>query len=104
MDAKTPSNDMDALRAEIQALRDELKRVSQNTESDQRDFAREIQDELRQTLNKARDKGEEVLDQARASGDKAIAQLEKQIEERPLLTLLLVFFAGLLLSRLMDRR
>lgn len=104
MASQNPVDDLDSLRAEIQALRDELAQLSAAQPATDRDFAKEIRDELRQTLDKARATGEQVLDKARAGGDKAIEEIEKQIEQRPLLVLLLVFLAGLFLAKLVDRR
>ena len=104
MATQNPVDDVEQLRAEIQILRDQLARLSTTQAESDRNFAKEIQDELRQTLDKARATGEQVLGKARAGGDKAIDEIEKQIEQRPLLVLLLVFLAGLFLSKLVERR
>ena len=98
------SNEVDALRAELEKMREEMSKLTSSDMQSTRDFAKEIQSELRNTLNQARDKGRDFLDQAKEGGDKAIGKLEKQIEERPLLTLLIVFIAGLLLAKLFERR
>ena len=98
------TQDVESLRREIEKLREEITSLGNSNAKTNRDFAQEIQEELRHTLNQARDKGQDVLDKARASGDQAIDQLEKQIGERPLLTLLLVFIVGLVMAKLFERR
>ena len=98
------TQDVESLRREIEKLREEITNLGSSNAKTNRDFAQEIQEELRNTLNQARDKGQDVLNKARASGDQAIDQLEKQIGERPLLTLLLVFIVGLVMAKLFERR
>lgn len=114
MNEQTANQDVDSLREELRLLREEMASLKNNaanaTQTDstqdaaQRDFAKELQDELRNTLNKAREKGDEVLDQARAQGEKAVDHIGKQIGERPLLSLLLVFFVGLIVAKFLERR
>lgn len=110
MNEQTTNQNVDSLREELRALREEMVTLKSNAanttqaDSEQRGFTKELQDELRNTLNKAREKSDEVLDQARAQGEKAVDQLGKQIGERPLLSLLLVFFIGLVVAKFFERR
>jgi ElaB/YqjD/DUF883 family membrane-anchored ribosome-binding protein len=110
MNEQAANQEVDVLREELRLLREEMADLKNNatnatqTDTAQRDFAKELQDELRNTLNKAREKGDEVLDQARAQGEKAVDQIGKQIGERPLLSLLLVFFVGLIVAKFLERR
>jgi ElaB/YqjD/DUF883 family membrane-anchored ribosome-binding protein len=114
MNEQAANQEVDVLREELRLLREEMADLKNNApnathagaaqDAAQRDFAKELQDELRYTLNKAREKGDEVLDQARAQGEKAVDQIGKQIGERPLLSLLLVFFVGLIVAKFLERR
>jgi len=105
------------LRAELEGLRQSVplaatqaasqatsQATSQDSTAAARDFASELQAELKKTLDSARERSHDLIDQARDQGDKAIDQLEKKIEQYPLMALLLVFLAGLLLGKLFERR
>lgn len=114
MNEQTSHQEVDSLREELRILREEMASLKNSTannaqtdsaqDASQRDFAKELQDELRSTLNQAREKGDDILDQARAQGEKAVDQIGKQIGERPLLSLLLVFFVGLIVAKFLERR
>ena len=111
MDTEEKTNRQDeiaALQEEIRQLRAELGKIigdtAASTRQSARDFARELQEELKETLDTARDRSRDFIDQARDKGEDAIDQLEEKIERYPLLSLFLVFLAGVLLGKLFDRR
>ncbi|MEX2474028.1 MAG: hypothetical protein WD429_02325, partial [Marinobacter sp.] len=56
-----------------------------------------------EALNDFRDRGEKSFASARKAGDKAIEGAGHKIEERPFLTVLIAFVAGLLLGKFLDR-
>ncbi|MDF1820525.1 MAG: hypothetical protein P1U64_03070 [Alcanivoracaceae bacterium] len=104
------AEDIEQLQAEIAALKKQLGelasqagRVAENRTLEARDFARELQKELGETLDAARDRSHDLIDRARDKSEQTIDSLEKKIEQYPLLSLFLVFIAGLLVGRLFDR-
>lgn len=109
------TDEVQVLRDEIAALRQELARLmaampetGTTSPGDERDFAGEIRDELRDSIDRARavmeEKGREFLDKARTDGADAMADLETRIRQYPVLSVFLVFVAGLLLGKLFERR
>lgn len=105
-DAVAPDSnaELDALREEIATLRAELARARGSDAESRKRLASELQEELRETLESVREKSQDVLERARASGDRVIDDLEKQIQKQPLLSLLLIFLAGILMAKLFERR
>ena len=49
------------------------------------------------------DLGDEAFNRARDASSKAVHDVEHKIEERPFLSVVLMFLAGLLVGRLLDR-
>lgn len=113
------TDDVQVLRDEIAALREELARLmaampdtgpteQSGERASDRDFAGEIRDELKDSIDRARaiveEKGREFMDKARTDGVDAMADLETRIRQYPVLSVFLVFIAGLLLGKLFERR
>ena len=48
-------------------------------------------------------RGDEAIDRAKEASGKAVENVEHKIEERPFLSIVLMFLAGLLVGRLLDR-
>lgn len=96
--------DIEALRKEIDALKAELAQLRKPGSDNPQRLTEELQEELRQTLENVRARSQAAFDKARTQGDKVIDDLEKRIQDRPLLSLLLMFLAGAVMARLLERR
>lgn len=85
MESKTPQEGFNQLREELRALRDEIRR------------------ENRDALNQVRSKSDKALKQAKKKGNKAVQGFEHGVEDRPYLSLMIMFLAGILVGKLIDR-
>ncbi|WP_111493964.1 MULTISPECIES: DUF883 family protein [Marinobacter] len=107
MEAQSPQDDYRRVKEDIQLLREDLakltKAFSENQKSNISGLRDEIRRESREALRHARERGDEVFNRAKEAGDKAIHDVEHKIEERPFLSVLIVFLVGLLVGKLMDR-
>lgn len=98
------NNEMEALRADVTKLRTDLgniaqalKEVGKGKAEDARSSVSELASTLREELLRA-------LEGAKDRGKRSVATVEETIEDRPFLTLLTAFGAGILLGKLLDRR
>lgn len=111
------TDEVQVLREEIAALRQELAKLiaaipdtdsGKTGSTSERDFAGEIRDELKDSIERARavveEKGREFIDKARNDGADVMADLETRVRQYPLLSVFLVFVAGLLLGKVFERR
>ncbi|MBB5320193.1 DUF883 family protein [Marinobacter oulmenensis] len=108
MEAKSTSkDDYDQVKKDLQQLREDMatltKTVSESQKGNISSLRDEIRRESRQVLDQAVNKGSEALNQARSVGDKAVHDVEHKVEERPFLSILLMFLAGVLVGKLLDR-
>ena len=89
--------DIDTLRDDVAKLRTDLSHLAKSLlekGKNETDSAREkVIEELRNEFGSARDKGMETVD-----------SVEQTIQERPFISLLIAFLAGLILGKLFDRR
>ncbi len=104
--ATTPdlADDLAKLKEDITRLRDDLASVSEHVAGLGRSSYGQAKtagidkiDELRQEL-------ERTYERLRAQGEASVADVERQVQERPLLSLLAAFGIGMLATRLLARR
>ncbi|SFR57768.1 Membrane-anchored ribosome-binding protein, inhibits growth in stationary phase, ElaB/YqjD/DUF883 family [Marinobacter daqiaonensis] len=107
MEAKAQKDDYEQVKADLKALREDLAKLSKSVADGQKSnitsFRDEIRRESQEALERARKRGDEYLDYAKASGEKAVQDVEHRIEERPFLTVIIMFLAGLVVGKLLDR-
>jgi ElaB/YqjD/DUF883 family membrane-anchored ribosome-binding protein len=96
--------EMDAVKEHIQALRSELATLTTHLKGlssaklEQAQSAGSLKiEELSADLQRA-------ADSLRRQGQTSVAQFEDTIREKPLISLLAAFGAGILIARLLDRR
>ena len=69
--------------------------------------ARAVFEQLRQSgdeaLNRATKAGSEAVDRASQAGSQAVESVEHKIEERPFLSIILMFLAGIVVGKMLDR-
>ncbi|MDX1551361.1 MAG: hypothetical protein R3198_01970 [Marinobacter sp.] len=107
MEAKSNQNDFEQVRADLQKLREDLSQLTKNVAEGQKSNISSLRDEIRRESREAFDqvkrRGDEAIHRARDAGSKAVDDVEHKIEERPFLSIMIMFLAGLLVGRLLDR-
>ncbi|MDK8462700.1 hypothetical protein [Marinobacter sp. SS13-12] len=107
MEAKSNQNDYEQVKADLQKLREDLSQLTKNVAEGQKSNISSLRDEIRRESREAFDqvkqRGDEAIHRARDAGSKAVDDVEHKIEERPFLSIIIMFLAGLLVGRLLDR-
>ncbi|XKH02450.1 hypothetical protein LG325_06605 [Marinobacter nauticus] len=107
MEAKSSKDDYEQVKQDIQALRDDLAKLTRTVSDNQKSNASSLKDEIRResldVLDQFRHKGDEALRRARDAGDRTVHDVESRIEERPFLSIIVMFLAGVLVGKLFDR-
>ncbi|MBW0147135.1 DUF883 family protein [Marinobacter arenosus] len=107
MEAKPSQDEYDQVKQDLQKLREDLatltKTVTESQKSNISSLRDEIRRESREALDQVRSRGNDALNRAKDAGDKAIHDVEHKIEERPFLSILIMFLAGILVGKLLDR-
>lgn len=107
MEATSAKDDYSRVKDDLQLLRDDLAKLTKAVADGQKSNISSLRDEIRresrEALDSVRKRGDEALHRARDAGTKAVHDVEHQIEERPFLSILLMFLAGILVGRLLDR-
>ncbi|WP_027891199.1 YhjD/YihY/BrkB family envelope integrity protein [Calidithermus chliarophilus] len=88
--------DFEALKADFQALRSDVMSLMSSLKETAGSKAKDLANELRHT-------GGELTHQVKEKGSEIAATLETQVKDRPLMSLLVAFGAGLVLSRMINR-
>lgn len=107
MEAKSSQDEYNQVKKDLQQLRDDLanltRAVSENQKSNISSLRDEIRRESRETLDQVRQKGSDALNRAKDAGDQAVKDVEHKIEERPFLSVIIMFLVGVLVGKLLDR-
>ena len=108
MEAKsTTQDDYNQVKSDLQALREDLAKLTRTVSESQKSNISSLRDEFRresrEALDQVRQKGDEALHRAKDAGDKAFHDVESKIEERPFLSIIIMFLAGILVGKMLDR-
>ncbi|WP_148864297.1 DUF883 family protein [Marinobacter fonticola] len=107
MEAKNTQDDYRHVKEDLQLLRDDLAKLSRAVADGQKSNISSLRDEIRKesrdALRHARERGDEALNRARDAGSKAYHDVEHKIEERPFLSVVIMFLVGLVVGKLLDR-
>ena len=107
MEAKSSRNEYEQVRQDLQQLREDLSKLTKAVADGQKSNISSLRDEIRresrEAFDQGRQHGDEAFNRARDASTKAVHDVEHKIEERPLLSVVLMFLAGLLVGRLLDR-
>jgi ElaB/YqjD/DUF883 family membrane-anchored ribosome-binding protein len=95
-ETKSANEDYEQVKADLKALRDDLGKLSKSVADGQKSTINSFRDEVRR-------EGQEALDYARGAGEKAVGEAEDRIAQRPFLTVIVLFLAGLVVGKLLDR-
>lgn len=89
-------DDIDNLRADLSSLTKTIKGMGNSAVEDVQALGAEKLDELRAEIERA-------TGQVRRKGEASVAEIEQAVQDRPLMSLLAAFGAGMLVARLLDR-
>ena len=107
MEAKSSQDEYKQVKQDLQQLKDDLanltRAVSDSQKSNISSLRDEIRRESREAFDQVRQKGNDALDRAKNAGDKAVHEVEHKIEERPFLSIMIMFLVGVLVGKLLDR-
>ncbi len=107
MDKQTAQGDYANVKEDLQVLRDDIAALSKTVADGQRDRANNLKDEIsretRSVLDQLRKRGDDALNRATEAGSKGVESVEHKIEERPFLSIILMFLAGIVVGKLLDR-
>lgn len=107
MEAKSNQNDYEQVRDDIRKLSEDLSKLTKSVAEGQKSNISSLRDEIRResraAFDQVKQRGDEAIHRARDAGSKAVDDVEHRIEERPFLSIIIMFLAGLLVGRLLDR-
>lgn len=108
MEAKsTTQDDYNQVKRDLQELREDLGKLTRTVSESQKSNISSLRDEIRresrEALDQVRQRGDEALHRAKDAGDKAFHDVEHKIEERPFLSIIVMFLAGILVGKMLDR-
>lgn len=93
---KSANEDYAQVKSDLKALREDLAKLSKSVADGQKNNFNNFRDEVRR-------ESQEALDYARGAGEKVVHEAEERIAERPFLTVIILFLAGLVVGKLLDR-
>ena len=107
MEAKSGTNDYEQVREDLKKLQEDLSKLAKSVAEGQKSNISHLRDEIRreslEAFDQVKQRGDEAITRARDAGGKAVENVEHQIEERPFLSVVLMFLAGVLVGRFLDR-
>lgn len=107
MEAKSNQNDYEQVRDDIRKLSEDLSKLTKSVAEGQKSNISSLRDEIRResraAFDQVKQRGDEAIHRAQDAGSKAVDDVEHRIEERPFLSIIIMFLAGLLVGRLLDR-
>ena len=102
--ATDPDADVNALRKDIEALRSDLESLAKNIKSLGEGKIQQASALGTAKIDGLRSEIERRVDDLREQGRESVATLERTVQEKPLMTLLAAFGAGMLMARLLERK
>ncbi|MGM0951657.1 MAG: DUF883 family protein [Pseudomonadota bacterium] len=107
MESKSAQDDYKQVKQDLQSLREDMAKLTKTVSEGQKSSINSLRDEIRResldALGQVRQKGDEALRRAKDAGDRTVHDVENRIEERPFLSIILMFLAGVLVGKLFDR-
>ena len=107
MEKQIPTDDYDKVKDDLQHLREDLASLTKAVAESQRSSANNLKDEIsretRAVFDSLRKRGDEALTRATDAGSQTVESVEHKIEERPFLSIILMFLAGVIVGKMLDR-
>ena len=98
------SDDLGALKADIGKLQSDLSSLTKHMKDIGGSAVADAQKAGTDKVDELRDELERTAQRLKRQGEASVAEVEKTIQERPLLSLAAAFGVGMLITRLLDRR
>lgn len=95
-DVKKQNAEYEQVKADLRTLREDMAKLSKSVADGQKNNFNGFRDEVRR-------ESQEAMDYARGASEKAMHEVEDRITERPFLTVIILFLAGLVVGKLLDR-
>lgn len=102
--ADSIKSDVEALREDLEALRSDIGSLAATVKDIMGGAVRGAGDAAEENIEEIRQRLERLAETARLRGRAASETIQRQVEERPITSLLVAFALGLVISRLFDRR
>lgn len=107
MEAKSSQDEYKQVREDLKQLREDMANLTRTFSEGQKSNISNLRDEIRkesrEAFDQVRQKGNDALNRAKDAGDKAVHDVEHKIEERPFLSVVIMFLVGVLVGKLLDR-
>ncbi|WP_276955846.1 DUF883 family protein [Allomeiothermus silvanus] len=104
LDESGATNDMQALKDDLRSLRADVSSLMESLKGAASSKAKELGSTLKETSGQLGTQVKDALGTAREKGGQVASDLEARIQERPLMSVLVAFGVGLVLSRILSRR
>lgn len=104
LDESGATSDMQALKDDLRSLRSDVSNLMESLKGAASSKAKELGSTLKETSGQLSTQVKDVWGTAREKGGEVASDLETRIQERPLMSVLVAFGVGLLLSRILNRR
>lgn len=107
MENKAAHDDYTRVKSDLTALRDDLAALTKAVASSQANSASNLKDEInketRAVFEHLRQSGDKAIARATEAGTQTVESVEHKIEERPFLSIILMFLAGIVVGKMLDR-
>lgn len=97
------AKEIDALKGDLTAVRNDLQTLLKSVADDQREYGHETVQRIQDTVNEARGEINRLAREAGARGREGVTAVEHQIEERPFTSVIAAFGIGIVIGKLLDR-
>ncbi|SHK17724.1 Membrane-anchored ribosome-binding protein, inhibits growth in stationary phase, ElaB/YqjD/DUF883 family [Marinobacter antarcticus] len=107
MEKQTAKDDYGRVINDLQLLREDLASLTKAVAEGQRSSANNLKDEINReahaVFDNLRKRGDAALTRATEAGSQTVENVEHKIEERPFLSIILMFLAGIIVGKMLDR-
>ncbi|RBW49164.1 hypothetical protein [Marinobacter sp. F3R11] len=107
MEKQPAKGDYDRVKEDLQLLREDLAALTKAVADGQKSNANSLKDEIsretRAALEQLRKRGDAALARATEAGSQTVESVEHKIEEKPFLSIILMFLAGIIVGKMLDR-
>jgi ElaB/YqjD/DUF883 family membrane-anchored ribosome-binding protein len=107
MEKQIDKDDYARVKEDLQLLREDFasltKSVAEGRISSANNLKDEISREAHAVFDNLRKRGDAALTRATEAGSQTVENVEHKIEERPFLSIILMFLAGIIVGKMLDR-
>jgi len=107
MEKQIDKDDYARVKEDLQLLREDFasltKSVAEGRTSSANNLKDEISREAHAVFDNLRKRGDAALTRATEAGSQTVENVEHKIEERPFLSIILMFLAGIIVGKMLDR-